>query len=211
MSDSRSAPFIIGLTGNIATGKSVVLAQAARRGALTIDADKVTHHVLSNSDQVIAAIEEQLGGEVLDQDGAIDRSALGQLVFADQSLMRKLESIVHPHVRSRIMMLLNDSSAKVVVIEAIKLLESPLVELCGAIWVTSCRLDQQIKRLVKIRHLDPESARSRVEGQSSQLLKIARADVVIDTSGSIETTLRQFDLAWEGLFGAEEEAKREQA
>ena len=98
-SQTQETPLIIGLTGNIATGKSAVMHLAAEQGALTIDADKLAHEVLANDKTVQEAIVAAFGAAVRREDGRIDRAALGQIVFADAQALQTLEAIVHPAVR----------------------------------------------------------------------------------------------------------------
>ncbi len=190
---------IVGLTGNIATGKSVLMQLAAARGALTIDADKVVHTILRQDVAVQAAIRAAFGAEVMQPDGSINRAALGQVVFGDPARLQQLESIVHPVVRRQILDQVRSSDAPIIFIEAIKLLEGPLKEACDAIWVTFCSPYTQIERLKRHRGLDERTARQRVEAQSSQMDKIAQADVVIDTNGEMSATVAQFETAWRTL------------
>lgn len=187
---------IVGLTGNIATGKSVVLHLAAEHGALTIDADREVHTILSADVAVQTAIRAAFGAAVFTPDGAIHRPTLGQRVFADPSQLKILESIVHPVVRRRILEQVQTSAATIIFIEAIKLLEGPLKDACNQIWVTTCAPHTQIERLMHGRGLDANTAHQRVLAQSPQADKIAQADVVIDTNGTMPDTVAQFEKAW---------------
>lgn len=196
---SNNHSLIVGLTGNIATGKSVLMRLAAEKGALTIDADQVVHAILRQDAAVQAAIQAAFGPEMLQPDGSINRTALGQVVFSDPARLRQLESIVHPVVRRQILEQVRHSDAPIIFIEAIKLLEGPLKEVCDYIWVTFCSPYTQIERLKRYRGLDERNARQRVEAQSSQLDKIAQADVVIDTNGEMSATVAQFETAWRTL------------
>ena len=189
---------VVGLTGNIATGKSTVMALARERGADTIDADKVAHGILRNG-QVKAAIRAGFGDAVFDEAGEVVRPALGKIVFAEPEKMRELEAITHPAVREEIGRKITTSTAPVVIVEAIKLLEGPLKDHCDAIWVTACSAETQIARLMKYRNSAEDDARMRVTAQSPQEDKIAQADSVINTDGSLEETESQFITAWNKL------------
>lgn len=189
---------IIGLTGNIATGKSTVMALAAERGADTIDADKVAHQIL-RSTLVKHDIELLFGAAVFAADGEIDRPALGKIVFSDPEKLRDLEGIIHPAVRHEIGRQITESTADVVMVEAIKLLEGPLKEHCQQIWVTACSAETQLARLIIYRNADPEDARQRIAAQSSQAAKIEQADILINSDNDMETTILQFETAWEQL------------
>ncbi len=187
---------IIGLTGNIATGKSAVMRLAAERGALTIDADRVVHELLAEDEAIQAAVVAAFGPGVRRAAGGIDRAALGSLVFGDAAQLRRLEAILHPAVRLAIARRVAESDAPVIVIEAIKLLEGPLAALCDQIWVTTCTRQTQLARLRVCRGLDEATAVARVDAQGPQEEKIARADVVIATDGLLRETQEQFEAAW---------------
>ena len=194
---------VVGLTGNIATGKSAVMALAAELGAETIDADKVAHGIL-RSVVVKHDIRLLFGDGVFDSSGEVDRPALGKVVFSDPAKLRALEDITHPAVRREIGRKIADSQAKVVVVEAIKLLEGPLKDHCDQVWVTACSAETQIQRLMTYRESTEADARQRVNAQSPQADKIALADVVIDTNGSMEQTVQQFSEAWKRLTSAKQ-------
>lgn len=190
---------IIGLTGNIATGKSAVMRFAAERGALTIDADHVVHELLAGDTDIQAAVVEAFGAGVRRVDGGIDRVALGRIVFGEPAELPRLEAILHPAVRLAIARRVAASDAPVIVIEAIKLLEGPLAEMCDQIWVTTCDRDTQLARLRICRGMDAADAAARIDAQSPQADKIARADVVITTNGLLGETEAQVAAAWPAL------------
>lgn len=193
-------PYVIGLTGNIATGKSTVGRMLAKRGAEHIDADRLAHQVMVQGTEAWEQIVGAFGREVLRPDGEIDRARLGAIVFSDAAALARLESIVHPPVIARTRTRIERSSAPVVVVEAIKLIESGMVvQLCDALWVVIAPRAIQIERLVADRGLSDEDAAARVDAQPSQSVRAALADVVIDNSGSIEATQRQVARAWDRL------------
>jgi dephospho-CoA kinase len=142
---------------------------------------------------------------ILSSDGQIDRSRLARIVFSDPDALKLLEAIVHPLVGQAVDILISRSKQDVVVIEAIKLLESPLGESCDAIWVTYAPPELQIVRLVQKRGMSIEAARQRVRAQSPQREKIAVADKVIRNEGPFEDTWRQVATAWQSRFPVEEE------
>ena len=187
---------IIGLTGNIATGKSAVMRLAAERGALTIDADRVVHELLAGDAAIQQAVVAAFGPGVRRAGGGIDRVALGSIVFDDPQRLRQLEAILHPAVRTEIARRVQTSDAPVIVIEAIKLLEGPLAALCDQVWVTACARETQMARLRVCRGLSEAAAAARIDAQSPQADKIARADVVITTDGLLRETEEQFVAAW---------------
>lgn len=196
-----SRRLIIGLTGNIATGKSAIMRLAAERGALTIDADRVVHELLAGDAAIQAAVVEAFGPEARRADGGIDRAALGRIVFGDPARLARLESILHPATRAEIARRVATADAPVVMIEAIKLLEGPLAAACDQVWVTVCERATQLERLRVCRGMDKAAAVARVDAQAPQSEKIARADVVIDTGGLMSATQAQFERAWAALPG----------
>lgn len=188
---------IIGLTGNIATGKSAVLRMVSERGALALDADQIVHEILENDPSMQAAIAVAFGDHLRLRGGSIDRAALGAIVFNDAEALRDLEQLLHPAVRLEVKKRVDKSDAPVVIIEAIKLLEGELAELCDEIWVTRCPRSLQLQRLTICRGLDEETAAGRIDAQNPQEAKVARADVVIDTDGTMEQTREQVERAWQ--------------
>jgi dephospho-CoA kinase len=189
----------VGLTGNIATGKSTVARMLADLGAEAIDADQVTREVMRAGTPVHAAIVGTFGPEALAPDGEIDRQRLGEIVFADPAALARLEAIVHPTTLAAIGCRIAASAVDVVVVEAIKLIEAGMADGYDSVWVTTCRPDQQIARIMRARGLSQAEAEQRVQAQPPQEEKIARADVVIDTSGTLAQTRQQVREAWECL------------
>lgn len=187
---------LIGLTGNISTGKSTVAHMLAELGAEAIDADQVTREVMRAGTSVHAAIVEAFGSQVLTAGGEIDRRRLGEIVFADPAALARLEAIVHPATIEAVNRRVAASTARVVVIEAIKLIEAGMASGCDSVWVTTCRPDQQVARIMSARGLSQTEAEQRVQAQPPQEQKIARADVVIDTSGTLAQTRQQVQEAW---------------
>jgi dephospho-CoA kinase len=216
--------YLIGLTGNIACGKSTVLDLLRERGAQVLDADRVTHELQAPGQPVYHAIVAEFGPAILSAPaGPIDRRALGAIVFADPAALRRLEQIVHPAVRERITAWLEsvansdrrsatgsaeatisqspiaNPQSRIAVIDAIKLLEGGWKQICDAIWVVTCTPEQQLERLISTRGMRHDEALARIAAQPPQADKVAQADVVIDNSGAIEATRRQVAAAWQAL------------
>jgi dephospho-CoA kinase len=186
----------VGLTGNIGTGKSTVAAILLGLGADVIDADKVAHRAMRPGTRVHARIVDVFGPGLLTAGGEIDRKRLGAIVFSNAAALARLEAIVHPATLEAIDRWIAGACADVLVVEAIKLIESGLASKCDSVWVTTCRPEQQIKRIMDARDLSRAEARRRAEAQPPQEEKIARADVVIDNAGSISATREQVEAAW---------------
>ncbi len=204
MSDNAEATtyagkVIIGLTGNIATGKSAVMRLAHDHGALTIDADKIVHELMDNDATMQAAIAVAFGSEVRREDGRIDRKKLGEIAFADPTAMQDLEAMTHPAVGKEVDARILASKQKIIFIEAIKLLEGNLCDICHQIWVTRCSPQRQLERLRVCRGMETEVAAVRIKAQPPQEEKVAQSDVLIDTNGLMKDTEAQFGIAWARL------------
>jgi dephospho-CoA kinase len=191
--------YLIGLTGNIATGKSAVLRILRQLGAKAIDADALVHQLMAKGMPVWQAILGQFGEEILGPEGEIDRGKLGAIVFADAEALKRLEVIVHPAVAARVGELIRQAAEPVVVVEAIKLIEAGWYRTCDALWVVTCPKEQQLKRLMRTRKLSRQEALLRIEAQPPQEEKVALADVVIDNSGNLKETREQVKREWERL------------
>lgn len=192
----HKGPYIIGLTGNIATGKSLVARILGELGAEIVDADKLAHEIMRPGTEVYQQVVSMFGKCITRPDGEIDRVKLGQIVFADPEVMRRLENVVHPAVIARVREILGSTKATVVVIEAIKLLEAGMESICDAIWVVTSPREVQVQRLMEQRGLTKEEAELRIDAQPPQEEKIHRADVVIDNGGTIAATRAQVRRAW---------------
>jgi len=195
---------VIGLTGNIATGKSVVRRMLEHLGAYTIDADALSHRVISKGAPGYQPVLDRFGTWLLDKDGQIDRTKLGRLVFSDGQALAQLEDIVHPYVNQAVDLLAKRSTQSVVVIEAIKLLESNLRSMCDTIWVTDANQKVQAERLVNKRKMSQDEAMQRIHSQSAQKEKLASAKVVINNNGSFEDLWKQVNDAWKHISPAAE-------
>jgi dephospho-CoA kinase len=187
---------VIGLTGNIATGKSVVRRMLEHLGAYTIDADALTHRAYAKGAPGYQQVLDNLGKWLLNKDGEIDRSKLGNLVFNNPEAMAQLEAIAHPLVRQASEMLIKRAIQPVIVIEAIKLLEGDLRNVCDSIWVTNAPEEIQIERLIRKRGMSREQALERIHVQSTQSAKVAVANIVVTNTGSYDDLWKQVSAAW---------------
>jgi dephospho-CoA kinase len=193
-------PTIIGVTGNIACGKSTVDAMLLELGAgRVIDADLVVHDLLARDARVQEAIGSRFGAQVLTPAG-VDRRALGAIVFGDPEALRALEAITHPAVRDRIV---EEVAAlpvgSVAVVDAVKLLQGPLGTLCNSRWWVVARPEQQLERLMAARGLTRDDALRRIAAGPRLEEWRHLVDVVIDNSGSLAETREQVEQAWRSL------------
>ena len=190
---------VIGLTGNIGTGKSVVRRMLEHLGAFGIDADALSHRAIAKGAPGYSQVVTQFGRWILNADGEIDRQRLGKLVFSDPYALKILEDIVHPLVSQAVDFLVSRTKKTVIVIEAIKLLESDLKDRSDSIWVVYVPEKIQIERLVTRRKMDEAEAIQRIRSQSPQVIKMGAANVVINNDGSVEGTWKQVLRHWQKI------------
>lgn len=200
-----SGKYIIGLTGNIATGKSVVRKMLEHLGAYGIDADILAHRAIAKGSPGYEPTIEAFGKWILTPEGQIDRKRLGEVVFSNPQALETLETIIHPLVGQAVRMLIEHAKQKVIVIEAIKLLEGELRDLCDQIWVTKASEEKQLERLMYKRKMSLEEAQQRINAQGPEEAKLEAADVVIENAGTFEETWNQVSQAWKSVPQARKE------
>jgi dephospho-CoA kinase len=192
-------PRIIGLTGNIASGKTSVGQMLLSLGAERyIDADALVHRLYEAGQPIAHAVGETFGPLVLASDGSVDRNVLGSIVFHDAEAMQRLEKIVHPAVYTSLLAELSRvSSTGIAIVDGVKLLEAQSSALCQQKWLVVCPEDQQIARLIARNHLSLEEAQARVRAQPDISRRLSLVDEVIDNGGPLEQTLFQVRVAFE--------------
>ncbi|OGO37591.1 MAG: dephospho-CoA kinase [Chloroflexi bacterium RBG_16_57_11] len=195
-----SGKFVIGLTGNIGTGKSVVRKMLEHLGAYGIDADALANRAIAKGSPGYQPVADLFGRWILDSDDQIDRAKLGRLVFSNPDALESLEKVIHPLVGQALDILIRRSRQEVVVIEAIKLIEAGLAKKCDSLWVTYAQQEQQIARLIQKRGMTEANAIQRIHAQPPQEDKVIAADVVIRNDHSFEETWTQVVAAWNNLF-----------
>ncbi len=186
-------PRIIGLTGNIACGKTAVGQMLLELGAERyIDADAVVHRLYQAGQPIAVKVEESFGSAVIAPDGSVDRKALGKIVFQDANAMRRLEAIVHPAVSIALVSeLASVSAAGIAIIDAVKLLEGGSGAFCQSKWLVVCAEEQELERLMARNDLSEAEAWARINAQPLVADRLALVDEVINNSGTLEETQRQ--------------------
>jgi dephospho-CoA kinase len=192
--------FIIGLTGNIGTGKSVVRRMLENLGAYGIDADALSRRATSKGAPGYKPVVDLFGRWILDEQEDIDRKKLGMIVFNNPEALTHLEKIVHPLVKQATDYYIRTATQKVIVVEAIKLIEAGMYTDYDNLWVTTTSAEIQMARLMKDRKMSETDVRQRIVSQSPQEQKIALANVVINNNGSYTETWQAVSVAWEKLF-----------
>lgn len=192
--------FLLGVTGNIATGKSTVVRRLVEHGAINVDADLVYRELVDAGQPLLQAIAERFGRRVIAVDGSLDRQVLGEIVFSDPDALRQLDELTHPAVIEEIDRRIAKITSGVVVIDAVKLIESGHADQCDAVWVVVAAADVQVTRLMQRNTLSAVEARRRVDAQPPVEAKVARADRVIDNSGTLQETHTQVDAGWQEIW-----------
>jgi dephospho-CoA kinase len=192
-------PFLIGVTGNIACGKSTVVGFLGELGAELIDADAVYHALIAPQWPLWHALQDRFGDSIVAPDGTIDRRALGGIVFADPAALADLDRITHPVVVEAIRERVAGAQRPVIAVDAVKLIESGMAALCDAVWLVTCEREQQIARLSERSALPRVDAERRVAAQPPVAEKLALVDTVIDNSGTLRGTREQVAAAWNAL------------
>jgi dephospho-CoA kinase len=189
----------IGLTGGIASGKSMVADELARLGAVVIDADVLAREVVEPGTPGLAAVVERFGDGVLSE-GRLDRARLGQIVFADPQARQDLERIIHPAVRRRAAELESEARPDAVVVHVIPLLvetgQSQKFDLCVVVDVDR---ETQLARLAQRDGFDADQANARIAAQASREARLAVADIVLDNRGSVADLKKQVAAVWSDL------------
>lgn len=190
---------VVALTGGIASGKSTVTSMFSELGAVCIDADVVSREVVAPGSSAFADIVSEFGSGVL-RDGELNREALGRLIFADSDARAALNAIVHPHVRARTAALIDqalNANPRAVVIYAIPLLvEASSGRTFDKVITVSASVESRIQRLISQRGLTLNEARARIAAQADESERLAIADFVIDTNGTLSDTQRQVTEIW---------------
>jgi dephospho-CoA kinase len=194
-------PYVLGLTGNIASGKSTVGLMLLEMGAdAYIDADQVVHELYLPGQPLVSEIAGVFGPEVVDEDGGIDRKILGRMVFGKPSELRRLELIVHPAVQTALIANLRQLSElgpdAIGILDAVKLVESGYGQLLQAYWLVTCSPAVQLERLVKLRGIPLPEAELRLQSQPDLESKRAQASEVIDNDGNLDQLRAQVSAAW---------------
>ena len=197
---------LIALTGGIASGKSTVANRLEELGAHVISADELVRHVQRSNSPTLEAIGKRFGIGVIDSDGELDRAALGRLIFGDASARTDLEAIVHPAIgiefTARVASIRALWPDAIIVYDIPLLVETNRAGEFDAVIVLMCDPKIRLERLERLRGMSKEAAQARIDAQASEDERLSVADWTIDTSASIESTIRQTDSIWTEIVDA---------
>lgn len=192
LSGAEKMSKILGLTGGIACGKSTISAYLKEFGIPVIDADECSRAVVEKGSIGLEKLTEIFGNKILEKDGTLNRKALGQIVFSDSEQLSLLNSVMEPLIREEISRRLNqENNADLVVLDAPLLIEQHYDKICDFIMTIDVPKKIQLERLIERDELSEDEAKSRIESQLSSRERNGFADVVIDSSGTVEQTRKQ--------------------
>jgi len=198
--------YLIGLTGGIASGKSTVARRLVEHGAVHIDADHLSRVVVEPGTDGLARIRDTFGDEVLNADGSLNRAALGAVVFGDPAALAQLNAIVHPAVRALSDELIRAAEQAdpdaIVVYDVPLLVEAAVDHPFDLIVVAHADEETRTRRMVDLRGMDETDAARRIGSQASDADRLAVANVVIDTDGTLAHTRQQVDALYERVRAA---------
>ena len=195
----RGRPYVVGVTGGIATGKSAVMAVLADLGAELIDADRVYHELIQPGLPLWERLRSRFGNDIVADSGQIDRRALGAIVFSDPKKLADLDEITHRVVIEEVVRRTGASSRPVVAIEAVKLIESGLSSRCDEVWLVVADPDVQRARLIERSGSSAYDADRRIAAQPDEASRRRLADHVIDNSGSPEALRSAVEERWRSI------------
>ncbi|BAS27347.1 dephospho-CoA kinase [Limnochorda pilosa] len=195
---------VLGVTGGVATGKSLVARFLEELGAAVVDADQLAREVVEPGEPALEEIRQVFGPGVLTPEGRLDRKALARRVFSDEGARRRLEAIIHPRVRRRMeeaVARLREAGAPLIVLEIPLLFEGgePVRRLVDRVLVVTAPEAVQLERLRQRNGLTEAEARARMAAQMPLEEKVRRADYVVDNGGTPEETRRQVQRVWEAM------------
>jgi dephospho-CoA kinase len=192
----------VGLTGGIGSGKSTVARMLAERGAVVVDADQIARELVEPGGAALAELVTEFGPRILQADGSLSRAELAALAFSDPRATERLNAIMHPLIRAEAERRIGEEpQAPVVVYDMPLLVETGQRDLVDVVVVVDVPEEVQLDRAVRLRGLDEDDVQRRMSVQASRTDRLARADVVIDNSGSLPRTHEQVDALWESLGG----------
>lgn len=208
---NANKPYRLGLTGGIASGKTEVAKRLSEMGATIIDADEISRSLTAKDGALLPQIRERFGDAVFNEDGTLNRKALGEVVFSDEWERRALEGIIHPAVQSETFKKIAEAQEQGAVVCALVvplLYETAMDAMCEEVWVTSVESEEQLRRLMQRDNLTAEQARARMRSQLPEGERERLADLVIKTNRPIDQTRKEVKRLYEALLKRIEERNK---
>jgi len=197
---TTKSPYVIGLTGGIASGKSNVCRELQTLGAVIVDCDRLAHSLYAKGSQLAGNIAEAFGPEVIREDGEVDRSRLGQLVFSDRSQLDKLNGLVWPMMEAEMRQMIATNDAPVMVLDAAVLIEAGWDRMANEIWLCIVPREEASRRMQERNKLTAEQAEKRLQSQPTNEERLGSAHVVFCSLWTYEETRSQVQRAWKSLM-----------
>lgn len=192
--------YLVGLTGGIASGKSTVAQRWIELGAVHIDADQLARDVVEPGTPGLAKIVSEFGSQVLLEDGSLDRTKLGQIVFSDPALRSTLEAILHPLVRERAQQLLSTEQPDEIVVYNVPLLVEAKVDLpFDKVVTVEAPADKQLERLLKYRGMNNVEAQLRIDSQATPAARANIADAILNSNQDLSGLLKDATALWQQI------------
>ena len=189
--------FLIGLTGGIAAGKSTVAQHWQSLGAVEIDADAIARKVVEPGTIGLKSVAERFGSSVVNSDGTLDRSALGQIIFGDSAARKDLEALLHPLVRAEAQRQVAEQPNDAIVVYNVPLLVEAGVDLpFDRVVTVEAPLDEQIKRMVTYRNMSTDEAKARIAAQATPAQRANRADFILNSNQDLNSLLKDAGKLW---------------
>ncbi|MCA9860547.1 MAG: dephospho-CoA kinase [Thermomicrobiales bacterium] len=188
--------WLIGVTGNIACGKTAVMAMLAELGATVIDGDLVYRDLTGPGSALVQRLAAEFGPQIVQPNGSLDRAELGKIVFSDPAALATLDHLTHPVIIDEVRRRIATAPTPVVATDGIKLIESGLGSECDEVWVVTCDPAHQRTRLMQRNGISRDEADRRIAAQPPIAAKLAAADVVLDNSGTLEELREHVRKAW---------------
>lgn len=189
-------PYVIGVTGNIACGKTAVMDELRALGATVIDGDRVYRDLTGPDSALVRTLAGAFGPQIVRPDGSLDRPALASIVFSDAAALRQLDHLTHPVIVAEVLRRIESATTPIVATDGIKLIESGMADACDEVWVVTCDPVRQRERLIARNGYSPDEADRRIAAQPPIESKLARADVVIPNDGTFGDLRAAVRSAW---------------
>lgn len=200
----------IGLTGGIAAGKSVVSGLLAEFGAWILDADIISREAVEPGTRGLQAIAEEFGRDVINADGTLNRTALGEKAFADTQMLERLNDILHPIIKAEMLCrarhIEDEYPQDIIVFDVPLLIECGWQDIVDEVWLVTAPLEERLHRIALRDGLDNERALKRIQAQMPDAEKAEYADVIINNGGSLD----ELESLVKGLYAARKHGKKEE-